>query len=289
MTTEKQWFYTDSAGQQAGPVSADGLRQLSAAGTVSSATLVWSEGMAEWTPATQVPGLLPTQTTAAGNPYATPQTSVTAPVSHDDYPIPEVKRTNYGLFIGTFLFGFILFMAGFVMMGLQDSSSYDAADPYGLNSSTTTSEPSVASIVLLIVGGLSLAFGGILGLVYLHRAWTVIQPGGATTTPGKSVGFLFIPLFNLYWYFIAYWKWSQDWNRVTASHSKLVAAPKAKEGVFLAYPILNIVGSLVSIAGIAGLVMYFILMKQMCNAVNYMHDLRLSNPSEDKPGGLSLY
>jgi hypothetical protein len=52
------WFYT-SNGQQAGPVSADALRQFAAVGRVRASDLVWSEGMASWTPAGQVPGLLP--------------------------------------------------------------------------------------------------------------------------------------------------------------------------------------------------------------------------------------
>jgi len=289
MSDEQQWFYTDAAGQQAGPVYADGLRQLAADGSVSSTTLVWSEGMTDWTPATQVPGLLPTQTTAASNPYATPQTSVTAPVTDDDYPIPDVKRTNYGLFISTFVAGFILLMIGVFMMASQGNGNYDPADPYGLNSPASSEDPSAASIILMILGFISMMFGAILALIYLHRAWTILQPGGATTTPGKAVGFCFIPLFSLYWYFVAYWKWSQDWNRITSGHRKLAGAPKAQEGVFLSYPILNIVGALISIAGFAGLIMFFILMKQMCNAVNYMHDLRLSNPSQGSSDGLSLY
>lgn len=40
-------------------------------------------------------------------------------------------------------------------------------------------------------------------LVLLYRLWRLIPPAKAKTTPAKAVGFLFIPIFNLYWQFIA--------------------------------------------------------------------------------------
>jgi len=38
----------------------------------------------------------------------------------------------------------------------------------------------------------------------LYRIWALIPPKEAATTPGKAVGFQFIPFFNIYWNFIAY-------------------------------------------------------------------------------------
>ena len=57
------WFYAAN-GQQAGPVSADALRQLAASGQLRATDMVWSEGMANWTPVGQVPGLLPAEVSA---------------------------------------------------------------------------------------------------------------------------------------------------------------------------------------------------------------------------------
>jgi len=54
----------------------------------------------------------------------------------------------------------------------------------------------------------------VFSLVYLHRAWDHIQElGMARTTPGKAVGYLFIPFYNLYWFFVAYHGWTEDFNR----------------------------------------------------------------------------
>jgi hypothetical protein len=54
---ERSWFYA-AGGQQTGPVGEALLRDLIARGTVTPDTLVWSEGMAAWQKAGEVPGLL---------------------------------------------------------------------------------------------------------------------------------------------------------------------------------------------------------------------------------------
>jgi hypothetical protein len=38
----------------------------------------------------------------------------------------------------------------------------------------------------------------------LYRSWLLLQGHGARTTPGRAVGFCFIPVFFFYWWFVAY-------------------------------------------------------------------------------------
>src|SRR5262245_6290807 len=52
------WFYAAS-GQQQGPFGDAQIRDLIANGTVRPDTLVWTEGMAGWQKAMEVPGLMP--------------------------------------------------------------------------------------------------------------------------------------------------------------------------------------------------------------------------------------
>jgi GYF domain 2 len=54
--SERTWFYA-SQGQQQGPYPETQLRELSAKGIVTPDTLVWSEGMANWQRAADIPGL----------------------------------------------------------------------------------------------------------------------------------------------------------------------------------------------------------------------------------------
>ncbi|GAB4151115.1 MAG: hypothetical protein Tsb009_26360 [Planctomycetaceae bacterium] len=65
MATE--WYYAQN-GQQHGPVTPKDLRNLAVSGTLQPGDLVWKEGMADWVPASQIKGLLPTQTAPATRP-----------------------------------------------------------------------------------------------------------------------------------------------------------------------------------------------------------------------------
>ena len=64
---DQSWYFA-SQGQQQGPFPEAQLRELIAAGKVTPETLVWTEGMANWQKAADVPGLL-----AGGGPPAMPQ------------------------------------------------------------------------------------------------------------------------------------------------------------------------------------------------------------------------
>ena len=54
----RSWFYA-SEGQQQGPYPEIRLRELFASGTITPDTLVWTEGMANWQRAAEIPGLAP--------------------------------------------------------------------------------------------------------------------------------------------------------------------------------------------------------------------------------------
>lgn len=65
-------------------------------------------------------------------------------------------------------------------------------------------------ILFLLMGVCGLA-QGVIGLRKTYLAWKIIQPLRLTDssevnmpTPGKAVGFLFIPIFHLYWIFVAF-------------------------------------------------------------------------------------
>jgi hypothetical protein len=61
---DQSWYFA-SQGQQQGPLSEAQLRELIATGKVTPETLVWTEGMANWQKAGDIPGLL-----AGGGPPA---------------------------------------------------------------------------------------------------------------------------------------------------------------------------------------------------------------------------
>jgi len=76
--------------------------------------------------------------------------------------------------------------------------------------------------VLLGVGtGLTFLYAAeiVVMCFFWYRAWRSIQDGHARTTPGKAIGFMFIPLFNLWWVFVLLGGFSKDYNTYCQRHA----------------------------------------------------------------------
>jgi hypothetical protein len=104
-----------------------------------------------------------------------------------------------------------------------------------------------------LVAGLSVfaVYALVVLALLVYRMWKAIPTALARTTPGKAVGFLFIPVFNLYWWFPAIWGWAKDWNSYAAkSEGKLRQMP---ENLPLAIAIFGAIGgSIGTIAAFGG-------------------------------------
>jgi len=80
----------------------------------------------------------------------------------------------------------------------------------------------------------------IVGLVFLYKAWASIQDGQTPVSPGKAVGFLFIPFYNFYWIFRAVWGLAREFNKYLGRHS--LSIPRLPEGLFLVPCVLALAG-----------------------------------------------
>jgi len=105
---------------------------------------------------------------------------------------------------------------------------------------------------ILAVAYIPLIYGAVVAAVLIYKIWVAIQGPTARTTPGKAVGFLFIPFFNFYWIFQAFWGWTKDYNALVAQ--KGVSAPRAPEGLALTMCILTLVGIIPFVGYVTALV-----------------------------------
>ena len=104
----RSWFYA-SEGQQHGPYPEIQLRELIARGTITADTLVWTEGMANWQRAGDIPGLAP----GASGPPAMPRPGASTDQRRRPRRRPAVDRLAA---VGTSSARAVLFVIGFLLV-----------------------------------------------------------------------------------------------------------------------------------------------------------------------------
>ncbi|HUS68403.1 MAG TPA: hypothetical protein VMZ28_27905 [Kofleriaceae bacterium] len=157
-------------------------------------------------------------------------------------PLPQVKRVSAGLYVTMWIIG----IAGSGIMG-------------GLVASGGHVDELIPFIPLPIL------LGAIFLWVLLYKAWAAIQDGHARTTPGKAVGFLFIPIFNIYWLFIAIGSWGKGFNAFAERQGIQHRAPA---GLFM----LHCVCSFIPFVSLITLFTGIAILVQFCRGINAVAD-----------------
>ena len=102
--------------------------------------------------------------------------------------------------------------------------------------------------------------GNVFRFVLHYRYWHVIQDGKVRTTPGKGVGFCFIPFFNFYLFFKSFYGLAKDMNGYC--HENRIHTPGVSEPLSLLFccsaiscgiPYVQVVG--VFVANILGVIL----------------------------------
>ena len=288
MTNE--WFYLN-AEEQVGPYPGEQLHELIASGAIQRNTLLWTEGMEEWLPAEQIDNLFPETVAPVTQVVAQAQVTtgtVASPEVGNNYPLPPfpIKKANFGLHIWMGLI-IPLIAGGILLIALTIIGGSSAAEPEGVPSDGAAAGFAIILLFTLPILYILPIVGAIIGYVHLYRAWTILQPGMAQTTPGQAIGFLFIPFFNLYWIFIAYKGFATDWNRIMSSYEDTKHAPKMNEGVFLWFCI----APLTLVLSFLSPIFYYMAHSQICKGINFFANRSKlgSNTVAGSVSGVKLY
>ena len=122
---------------------------------------------------------------------------------------------------------------------------------------------------MAMIGGVVSA---VMSNILVYKLWATIQDGPARTTPGKAVGFLFIPFFNLYWVFQAIWGWSVDFNKYTAERG--IAARRVPEGMALTLCIISVIPYVNILASPVKIVISWIYLSRAIDGANAVRSAR---------------
>ena len=219
------WYYNVN-NQPTGPIDDTAMQNLVKSGAIAPTTLVWQEGMAQW----QTLGMtaLAPLAPVANTPPAAPMQS---------YQPTQVQ--GYGMMVKP--------------AAMQIKEMNDMFMWYW-----------ICLIGILITAGLSAVASVILFYIILYRSWGLIQDGYARTTPGKAIGYCFIPFYNFYWMFEAIPGLVKDMNNFIARRN--LPIQRMDPGLATAYCVLTLV-SIIPYVGyvtaVAAFVIQIILLKKI--------------------------
>jgi hypothetical protein len=114
----------------------------------------------------------------------------------------------------------------------------------------------ICLIGIIVTFGLSAIASMVLFYIILYKCWKLIQDGYARTTPGKAVGFNFIPFFNFYWIFEAFPGLIKDTNAYIQRHNLPVTIKDA--GLATAFCILTLLSIIPYVGYVTGIPVFII-------------------------------
>ncbi len=220
------WHYIRN-NKQIGPVDENTIVDLIRNGTIAAGTPVWKEGMADWERAdkTELSSML----------------GVVPP------PVPVRSE---------------IAVRPVAAMGTA-AATYEPASLRVLWLWFAWLMALGTPLTFVFVGIPALIAAVVIDYVLLYRFWGIIQDGNVRTSPGKAVGFCFIPFFNIYWIYVAYVGLSKDVNAYC--DERQIPGARVNEGLALTWYILSLV-SIVPYVGIlisiVTMILLIIMMKQ---------------------------
>jgi hypothetical protein len=126
-----------------------------------------------------------------------------------------------------------------------------------------------AALGMLFIGVILLIIAEIYYLVLLYRVWRFaideshrhnIMP--SIDTPGKAVGFLFIPFFNWYWVFQVFGKLPKDLNAIAHAKQSGALMSNGLGTTFAIMSVLSIIPFIGTVTGIIALIIAPIFISQ---------------------------
>lgn len=100
-----------------------------------------------------------------------------------------------------------------------------------------------SALIATFAAGDVLLIGSVLiELAMIYKMWAAIQDGNASVSPAKAVGFLFVPVFNIYWALYMFTGFAEDYNSFVGRHK--VKTKDLPLVLFLIYAVMFLLSSI---------------------------------------------
>ena len=137
------------------------------------------------------------------------------------------------------------------------------------------------ALVVFLLCVLSFLLSGLFGCLILHKLWSLIPAHKAKTTPSKAVGFLFVPVFNFYWIFVAIHELAKALNAESGRQSVSKVASFIYCYLLVVAPLVAIIEGqpwILAIGYIVWGVTWFAVLRQMKNAGRVILQSAMKSP-----------
>jgi hypothetical protein len=233
------WYYEFNH-QPVGPVNEETMAELLRAGTINALTLVWHEGFPNWKHLAETKlndlNRNVVSSVSLGMPALSPQITPSMGTAVNSRP-PSVKPAS--------LKNLFTWWTVFMVLTLI----YQVFSGFLPTDGAMIAVSCIAEIVIITYA--------VLQFILLYRFWKIDQDGFASITPGKAVGYLFIPIFNIYWIFRVYCGLANDQNRYIARHFDSQPGVEVRKS----HPFISLLFLLFSFVG--SIIMYVIIFTKM--------------------------
>jgi hypothetical protein len=136
------------------------------------------------------------------------------------------------------------------------------------------------AIAALVLGYLQfLVVHTVLTLVLLFNLWKRLEDGVTPVTAGKAVGFLFIPFFNIYWFFRVWGGYPTEYNKFLERNR--LSAPPIGSGIFIGFTVTVVLGAVILVPILLLPFVTVFLIARGCDAINNL-ELAKSGAAEHR-------
>lgn len=224
------WHYLTAEQTNIGPVSDHELAVLIASGAVTRATLVWNESLDGWIKAAESDAAI--HFGDKSTPPHPPSDEISMDVSK-----PAKRLRAWWLWTLVYAAGALFIELGLILHHSAENSGWIAdavrSSPIVAKAlqdgvSGTFAMHMLGNLCVLAAAPLLLAFL-ILHCLVLYRSWRALPKSERRLHPAAAVVLLFLPIFNFYWVFRAYWGLARKCKR----SSNPTARGRLNETIFL--------------------------------------------------------
>jgi hypothetical protein len=200
------WFY-NFGGKKYGSVDIKKLKELQSMGVINGKTPVLKEGETAWhyLQETDLPELIAHWVPAPANFASESDLTAMADPESSSQAKPVRKRKTARILALELMNSFSFWVPCQILyiLCLFFQQYFPKLFPH---------------LIFSLIFGFASLTAFIYKLVLLFRFWKIVQDGHARISPKAAAWLMLLPIFNLYWNFVAYYGLSKDFNRYIEKH-----------------------------------------------------------------------